>query len=73
MLQLGRVQQNTFRYSDRKNSSSKDIVKVALTPTDWYVIRKSEVGTVSDEISAYRTVCKRCYGNLKTAINAILI
>ena len=42
-----------------------------LTPTDWYVVRKSEVGTAfSDEITAYRTAVRTCYGNLKTAINA---
>ena len=51
--------------------SAKESAKVALTPTDWYVIRKSEVGTAfSDEISAYRTAVRTCYGNLKTAINA---
>ena len=51
--------------------SAKETAKVALTPTDWYVIRKSEVGTAfSDEISAYRTAVRTCYGNLKTAINA---
>ena len=50
---------------------AKEIANSALTPTDWYVIRKAEVGTAfSDEISAYRTAVRTCYGNLKTAINA---
>ena len=50
---------------------AKDIAKVALNPTDWYVVRKAEVGTAfSDEIGAYRTAVRACYGNLKTAINA---
>ena len=51
--------------------SAKETAKVALNPTDWYVIRKAEVGTAfSDEISAYRTAVRTCYGNIKTAVNA---
>tara|TARA_B100000963_G_scaffold111743_1_gene97287 strand:- start:4399 stop:5244 length:846 start_codon:yes stop_codon:yes gene_type:complete len=51
--------------------SAKENANSALKPTDWYVIRKTEVGTAfSDEISAYRTAVRTCYGNLKTAINA---
>ena len=51
--------------------STKESAKSQLDPTDWYVVRKSEVGTAfSDEISAYRTAVRTCYGNLKTAINA---
>ena len=51
--------------------SAKESAKSQLDPTDWYVVRKSEVGTAfSDEISAYRTAVRTCYGNLKTAINA---
>ena len=50
---------------------AKEIANSALTPTDWYVVRKAEVGTAfSDEIGAYRTAVRTCYGNLKTAINA---
>ena len=51
--------------------SAKETAKVALNPTDWYVTRKAEVGTAfSDEISAYRTAVRTCYGNIKTAVNA---
>ena len=57
-----------------KNSKilqAKENAKSQLNPTDWYVVRKAEVGTAfSDEISAYRTAVRTCYGNLKTAINA---
>ena len=50
---------------------AKESAKVALNPTDWYVVRKAEVGTAfSDEIGAYRAAVRACYGNLKTAINA---
>ena len=50
---------------------AKENAKSQLDPTDWYVVRKAEVGTAfSDEISAYRTAVRACYGNLKTAINA---
>ena len=50
---------------------AKENAKSQLNPTDWYVVRKAEVGTAfSDEISAYRTAVRTCYGNLKTAINA---
>ena len=38
---------------------AKEIANSTLTPTDWYVIRKAEVGTAfSDEISAYRTAVR---------------
>ena len=54
-----------------KVSQAKEIAKTYLDPTDWYVVRKAEVGTAfSDEIGAYRTAVRACYGNLKTAINA---
>ena len=50
---------------------AKEIANSLLTSTDWYVVRKAEVGTAfSDEISAYRTAVRTCYGNIKTAINA---
>ena len=50
---------------------AKETAKSLLNSTDWYVVRKAEVGTAfSDEISAYRTAVRTCYGNIKTAINA---
>ena len=55
----------------KKILQAKEIANLALNPTDWYVIRKAEVGTAfSDEISAYRTAVRTCYGNIKTAINS---
>ena len=50
------ILQNTFRFTDNKNSSAKENAKSQLNPTDWYVVRKSELELFSDEISAYRTV-----------------
>ena len=56
---------------DKKILQAKESANSMLTPTDWYVIRKSETGTATpDEITAYRTAVRTCYGNLKTAINA---
>ena len=54
-----------------KITQAKSSAKSLLDRTDWYVVRKAEVGTAfSDEIGAYRTAVRACYGNLKTAINA---
>ena len=50
---------------------AKEQAESLLAPTDWYVIRKTETNTATpDEITAYRTAVRTCYGNLKTAINA---
>ena len=55
----------------KKIVQAKETANSLLTSTDWYVVRKAEVGTAfSDEISAYRTAVRTCYGNIKTAINA---
>ena len=70
--ELGQVVQKTLSdLQTIKNFQAKRNCKFNINPTDWYVVRKSEVGTAfSDEISAYRTAVRTCYGNLKTAINA---
>ena len=50
---------------------AKETANSMLSPSDWYVIRKAEVGTAfSDEIAAYRTAVRTHYGNLRDAINA---
>ena len=50
---------------------AKQNAKSQLDSTDWYVVRKAETNTATpDEITAYRTAVRACYGNLKTAINA---
>jgi len=55
----------------KKIEEAKGTANSVLSPTDWYVIRKSETDVaVPSEITAYRTAVRTCYGNLKTAINA---
>ena len=50
---------------------AKSSAKSLLDRTDWYVVRKAETNTATpDEITAFRTAVRTCYGNLKTAINA---
>ena len=50
---------------------AKSSAKSMLDGTDWYVVRKAETNTATpDEITAFRTAVRTCYGNLKTAINA---
>ena len=54
-----------------KITEAKSNANSSLSPTDWYVVRKAETNTATpDEITAYRTAIRTCYGNLKTAINA---
>ena len=54
-----------------KVEDAKSNAKSMLDRTDWYVVRKAETSTATpDEITAYRTAVRTCYGNLKTAINA---
>ena len=54
-----------------KITQAKSSAKSLLDRTDWYVVRKAETNTATpDEITAYRTAVRTCYGNLKTAINA---
>ena len=54
-----------------KVENAKLNAKSMLDRTDWYVVRKAETSTATpDEITAYRTAVRTCYGNLKTAINA---
>ena len=49
---------------------AKQNAKSQLDSTDWYVVRKAETNTATpDEITAYRTAVRACYGSLKTAIN----
>ena len=55
----------------RKIVQAKETAKSLLNSTDWYVVRKAETNTATpDEITAFRTAVRTCYGNLKTAINA---
>ena len=55
----------------RKIVQAKETAKSLLNSTDWYVVRKAETSTATpDEITAYRTAVRTCYGNIKTAINA---
>ena len=54
-----------------KITQAKSSANSMLSQTDWYVVRKAETNTATpDEITAYRTAIRTCYGNLKTAINA---
>ena len=54
-----------------KITQAKSSAKSLLDRTDWYVVRKAETNTATpDEITAFRTAVRTCYGNLKTAINA---
>ena len=70
-----RTWKNTARtlstVQSKKVEDAKGTANNMLSPTDWYVVRKSETDVaVPSEISAYRTAVRTCYGNLKTAINA---
>ena len=50
---------------------AKELSASLLTPSDWYVIRKTETDVaVPTEITAYRTAIRTNYSSLKTAINA---
>ena len=54
-----------------KITQAKSSANSMLSQTDWYVVRKAETNTATpDEITAFRTAVRTCYGNLKTAINA---
>ena len=54
-----------------KIQEAKKYANSELSYTDWYVVRKAETNVATpDEITAYRTAVRTCYGNLKTAINA---
>ena len=56
----------------RKILEAKDISASMLSPTDWYVVRKTETSVaVPDGITAYRTAIRTNYASLKTAINAV--
>ena len=49
---------------------AKELSASLLTPSDWYVIRKTETDVaVPTEITAYRTAIRTNYSSLKTAIN----
>ena len=53
-----------------KIKEAKRNANTELSYTDWYVVRKTETNVATpDEITAYRTAVRTCYGNLKTAIN----
>ena len=72
---VSRTWTNTARtlstVKSKKIQEAKDISNTELSYTDWYVIRKTETNVATpDEITAYRTAVRTCYGNLKTAINA---
>ena len=54
-----------------KIQEAKKYANIELSYTDWYVVRKAETNVATpDEITAYRTAVRTCYGNLKTAIDA---
>ena len=56
----------------RKILEAKDISASMLSPTDWYVVRKTETSVaVPNGITAYRTAIRTNYASLKTAINAV--
>jgi len=72
---VSRTWTNTARtlstVKSKKIQDAKDISNNELSRTDWYVVRKAETDVaVPNEITAYRTAVRTCYGNLKTAINA---
>ena len=51
-------------------SQAKQTSASLLTPSDWYVVRKTETDVaVPAEITAYRTAVRTNYASLKTAIN----
>jgi len=55
----------------KKIQEAKNVSNTELSHTDWYVVRKAETNVATpDEITAYRTAIRTCYGNLKTTINA---
>ena len=56
----------------RKVSDAKSTSASMLSPTDWYVVRKTETNTaIPAEITAYRTAVRTNYASLKTAINGV--
>ena len=55
------------KVSDAKSTSAS-----MLSPTDWYVVRKTETNTaIPAEITAYRTAIRTNYASLKAAINGV--
>jgi hypothetical protein len=55
------------KVSDAKSTSAS-----MISPTDWYVVRKTETNTaIPAEITAYRTAVRTNYASLKTAINGV--
>ena len=56
----------------RKVSDAKSTSASMLSPTDWYVVRKTETNTaIPAEITAYRTAIRTNYASLKAAINGV--
>ena len=55
-----------------KVNEAKQTSSSMLSPTDWYVVRKTETNTaIPAEITAYRTAVRTNYASLKTAINGV--
>lgn len=55
-----------------KVSEAKSTSASMLSPTDWYVVRKTETNTaIPAEITAYRTAIRTNYASLKAAINGV--
>ena len=54
----------TSKILDMENTANS-----AMSPTDWYVTRKSEVSTaIPSNVTAYRTACRLVCNSTKTAI-----
>lgn len=52
-------------------SSAKNTASSLLSPTDWYVIRKSETGdSLPKDISDYRTAVRKASNDIEFAVNA---
>ena len=54
---------------DNKILDMENTANSAMSPTDWYVTRKSEVSTaIPSNVTAYRTACRLVCNSTKTAI-----
>tara|TARA_R100001224_G_scaffold84994_1_gene54301 strand:+ start:616 stop:1050 length:435 start_codon:yes stop_codon:yes gene_type:complete len=65
---------NALAVSDVKAEMLKDDTQTAqirLSETDWYIVRKTEVGTaVPDSVTTLRAAIRTVHGQRETAINA---
>ena len=69
VITKGKTARDLATLKTEKTQSIENSANSAMSPTDWYVTRKSEVSTaIPSKVTAFRTACRLVCNSTKTAI-----